>query len=161
LTEKEVNLQAALELARLLEKRGAQTILTRSTDITLGLEDRVARAEAANADLLISLHHNALPDGVNPFGAYGTGTHYYRPQSRALALAVQREVARELELPDEGIYYHNLALVRPPAMPAVLLEAAYIMLPEQEALLRQKDYPTRLAAAVTRGVAAFMREQTH
>jgi len=157
-TEKDVNLWIAKPLARLLERRGAKVTLTRTKDIKVGLKERIRIAEKLNADLLISLHHNALPDGVNPFEAFGTGTHYYHPQSRDLALSIQREVVRELRLPDEGIYYHNLALARPTSMPAVLLEAAYMMLPEQETMMLEKDYPDRLAKAVYRGIKRFVSD---
>ncbi|HHE46527.1 MAG TPA: N-acetylmuramoyl-L-alanine amidase, partial [Bacteroidetes bacterium] len=103
LTEKEANLRAALKLAQLLRRKGAKVVLTRSDDSPVGLVERIGIAEEAGADLLISLHHNALPDGVNPFGDIGTGSYYYRPQSRILTQSIQKELVKRLRFYDEGV----------------------------------------------------------
>jgi N-acetylmuramoyl-L-alanine amidase len=61
--EKDVTLAIATHLARLLRARlGADAILTRHGDTTLSLADRTARANAAAADLFLSIHANASPD---------------------------------------------------------------------------------------------------
>ncbi|MDP8228375.1 MAG: N-acetylmuramoyl-L-alanine amidase [Candidatus Electryoneaceae bacterium] len=160
LTEKEVNLRVALILARLLQRKGADVMLTLSDDSTLGLNDRVEIAEEAEADILISIHHNAMHDGANVMEmALGTGTYFYRPQSRDLASALQMETVEMFGLPDEGIYYKDLALVRPTAMPAVLIEAAYMMLPEQEILIQDPRYSQRLAFAIYKGIKQFAKER--
>ena len=89
LTEKEINLDTANRLTDLLRRKGAEVVLTRSDDRTLGLYERIEIAENVDADMLISIHHNALPDGLNPFGDFGTGTYYYQSQSRGMAFFVQ------------------------------------------------------------------------
>lgn len=159
--EKDINLAVALKLAEMMRKRGAEVILTRSADTTLGLTERVALADSIGADILVSVHHNALPDGANPFAdTLGPSTRYYHPQSRDLAWAVQREIVRALNLPDEGVYYDNLALARPPFCLAILIEAAYIMLPEQERRMSDPRYPERLANAIADGIVAFVRDRS-
>jgi N-acetylmuramoyl-L-alanine amidase len=61
--EKDITLQMARELASALEAAGNYEVrLTREDDEFVPLEDRVARARAANADLLLSIHADALPD---------------------------------------------------------------------------------------------------
>ena len=67
LREAEANLAVALELRRLLEAAGARVLMTRTDDSAVDLWPRVAMAERADADVLVSIHNNALPDGVNPF----------------------------------------------------------------------------------------------
>ncbi len=58
--EKDVNLAAALALRDILHASGRyDVVLTRSTDIYLDLERRVAIARQHNADLFISLHADA------------------------------------------------------------------------------------------------------
>jgi N-acetylmuramoyl-L-alanine amidase len=159
--EKDANLAVGLKLARMLEDEGATVVLTRSADAPpegLGLNDRTNLAAAEEADLLISVHHNALPDGVNPFTNNGTSVYYYHPQSLALARAVQGALLDELELPDYGIGHGNLALVRPTEMPAVLTEAAFMMIPEQEERLRTEEFQEREARAILRGVERFLKE---
>jgi N-acetylmuramoyl-L-alanine amidase len=160
LQEKDVNLQVALELARQLSKKGAEVTLTRTGEAPEGfsLSDRTALAAREAADLLVSVHHNALPDGVNPFENNGSSTYYYQPQSLPLARAIQVELLGELGLSDFGVSLGNLALVRPTEMPAVLTEAAFMMIPEQEELLRAGEFRKREAKAIRKGIEQFLEE---
>jgi N-acetylmuramoyl-L-alanine amidase len=164
LPERDANLGVALDLARLLEDRGAEVVLTRDADtpndLAPALLARAALPRDADADLLVSVHHNALPDGVNPFSSHGTSTFYYHPQSLPLARAVQRELVRELGLRDLGIGLANLAMVRPTWAPAVLTESAFMMIPEQERLLRSGEFRRREARAILRGIERFLEERT-
>lgn len=59
LREKDVNLGIARALAKRLEARGFDVVLTRADDRTLGLEERTAVAESAGGDVFISIHANA------------------------------------------------------------------------------------------------------
>jgi N-acetylmuramoyl-L-alanine amidase len=58
LTEKEVTLDVALRLRRLLADASFEVLLTRDSDKTLGLEKRVDFANSNNADLFLSIHVN-------------------------------------------------------------------------------------------------------
>jgi N-acetylmuramoyl-L-alanine amidase len=58
LAEKEVTLDVALRLRRLLADAPFEVLLTRESDKTLGLEQRVAFANSHNADLFVSIHVN-------------------------------------------------------------------------------------------------------
>ena len=62
-TEKDDTLAAALALQQAMEARNITVVMTRSDDTTLTLQERVARAEAANANLFLSLHRNAAETG--------------------------------------------------------------------------------------------------
>jgi len=157
LKEKDVNLFAVYALQRKLQEAGFDVLLTRTSDSDVSLTDRTTLALYEDADLLVSLHHNALPDGVNPIeGVYGTSVHYYRPQARAFAEAVQAALISRLSLPDEGIYYHDLALVRPSGCPAILIEAGYMMLPDQELLIGGELWSGLLADGVVAGIKKFL-----
>ncbi len=68
--EAEINLAAGLELRDQLNATGRyDVIMTRETDVYLALEERVAFAQAAEADLFISLHADASPSGTRARGA--------------------------------------------------------------------------------------------
>jgi N-acetylmuramoyl-L-alanine amidase len=60
--EEWINLRVALKLARLLENDGAQVLLTRKTDSLVALQDRALYAKKNDADVFISIHHNAAAD---------------------------------------------------------------------------------------------------
>lgn len=59
LREKDINLDIAKRLSVLLRKEGVETVLTRSSDIFISLERRVAIANSSAADLFISIHSNS------------------------------------------------------------------------------------------------------
>ncbi len=61
--EKHVSLASALELKRLLEAGGHYRVaLTRTRDVFVPLEDRVAKAQDQGAALFVSMHADALAD---------------------------------------------------------------------------------------------------
>ena len=61
--EKDVVLDVALRLGKLLHERlGAEIIYTRSDDTFIPLETRTAIANKAQADLFLSIHANSSPD---------------------------------------------------------------------------------------------------
>jgi N-acetylmuramoyl-L-alanine amidase len=160
LREAEVNLAVARRLARLLEKADARVILTRTDDTALGLDERAQIAATAGAHLLVSLHQNAFPDGVDPFAESGTSTFYFHPHAEALARALQAELLHEFRLRDLGVGRTSLAVLRRLTwMPAALTEAMYMMLPDQEAALRDPDVQERIARAHVRALERFLRER--
>jgi N-acetylmuramoyl-L-alanine amidase len=158
LKESVINLEIAKAIKNDLEKHGADVILTRDDMSDLPLYDRPAIAKKENADLFISVHNNALPDGVNPFINNGTSTYYYHLHSIDLAKAIQTELLPATGLNDYGLYYGNLAVNRPTQYPAVLIECAFIILPEQEVLLKNKGFQNRVARAVRKGIMEFLDE---
>lgn len=69
LIEKDANMAIALCLDKELRKAGADVYLIRKGTESVGLYDRPKRAWDARADILISVHNNALPEGADPFAA--------------------------------------------------------------------------------------------
>ena len=157
LYEAQATLPIGVRLKRMLEERGAFVIMTRTTDAAVGLGDRPAIARRANAHAFVSIHLNALPDGVNPFLNPGTGTYFFRTHSEPLARAVQRGMVEQIGLKDLGVNYNNLAVVRGTWYPAVLCEGAFIMMPDQEAALRTPEFQERYARGVADGLENYFR----
>ncbi|HEX6058476.1 MAG TPA: N-acetylmuramoyl-L-alanine amidase [Gemmatimonadaceae bacterium] len=157
LYEAEPVLDVAERVRALLEARGARVLMTRTTAEPVALYARPEMARRANADALVSVHLNALPDGVNPFTAQGTGVYFFHPPSEPLARDVQRELVRWLGLPNLGVYYDNLALVRTPWMPSILTEGLFIMMPEQEAAMRTALGREAYARGIADGLEAYFR----
>lgn len=160
LREAEANLGVALELRRLLEDAGARVVMTRTEDVPLDLYPRVRLAEAAGAELLVSVHNNAVPDGINPFTSNGTSVFYNHPRSIPLARAIQEELLRRLGLRDLGIGRGDLALVRGTWMPSVLAEGLFMILPDQEAALRSEQGRRLYAMAILDGIRRFLRDRS-
>jgi N-acetylmuramoyl-L-alanine amidase len=159
LREAEANLAVSLELRRMLEAAGATVLLTRTADWPLDLWPRVELAENAGADVLISVHNNALPDGINPFINSGTSVYYNHPRSVPLARAIQTELVRQLRLRDLGLGRGDLALVRTTWMPSVLTEGLFMIVPEQEAAHRSVEGRRLYASAIFEGLSRFLRDR--
>jgi N-acetylmuramoyl-L-alanine amidase len=155
LTEHEANLAVAEVLKPMLEQEGARVSLTRVDSRPIELGARVRFADSVGADLLVSIHNNALPDGLNPFVNHGSSTFYFHSQSLPLARAIQAGLVAELGQRDLGVARAELALARPTWMPAVLVEGLFMMVPEHEAALRSAEGQRRYARAVQRGIETY------
>ena len=141
----------------LLERAGATVLLTRTDASPVDLFPRTRFAEQRDADVLVSIHANALPDGVNPFDNNGTSVYYFHPRSAALARALDRALVAELGVRDLGMGRGDYALVRNPWMPSALTEGLFMMIPEQEAMLASPEGQLRYARGIVRGVEDFLR----
>src|ERR1039457_5330595 len=98
LMEKDLVLDVALRLGRLLETRlGADVIYTRDDDTFIPLETRTAVANEHQADLFISVHANSSPDP----SARGIETYYLNFTSNPDALEV---AARENAVSEKSIF---------------------------------------------------------
>ena len=84
LFEKDVVLDVALRLGKLLQGLGAEVIYTRATDRYLPLEARTAIANREGADLFVSIHANSSPDR----DARGVETYYLNFTTSAESLEV-------------------------------------------------------------------------
>lgn len=157
-TEAEANLAIALALKKELQSKGAKVVMTREDDSHVELYDRPAIAKLSNADLFVSIHNNALPDGVNPFTNNGTSSYYYHPHSIDLARYIHTEMLKATSLPDHGLYHGNLAVNRPTQYPAVLVECAFMMIPQQEAMLKTDKFRKKIAKAIEKGIKNFLKE---
>jgi N-acetylmuramoyl-L-alanine amidase len=133
-------------------------LMTRTDSLPVDLFPRTRFAEEHDADVLVSIHANALPDGVNPFVNNGTSVYYFHPRSAALARALDRALVAELGTRDLGMGRGDYALVRNPWMPSALTEGLFMMIPEQEAMLGSPEGQLRYARGVVRGIEEFLRE---
>ena len=154
--EGDANLAIARRLAALLEEAGAEPILTRRDTLPLGLYERTGLAVRAGADLFVSIHNNALPDGIRPFGEEGTSTYYYHPHSRTLAQAVQTGLLASMGLQDLGMRWGSFAVARLRWMPSILAEGAFMMFPRQEAALKTREFQEAYARGVLWGIEEFL-----
>lgn len=155
--EGDANLAIARRLAAMLRDAGASPVMIREGRAALGLYDRTRLARAAGAEIFVSIHNNALPEGIRPLERAGTGTYYYHAHSAQLANAVQEGMVARMGLPDLGVLWGDLAVVREPWMPAVLAEGAFMMIPSHEAALRTPEFQDRYARGVFEGLEAFLR----
>ena len=158
LWEPVATLAVAQQAKTLLEQAGATVLLTRTDSTPIDLYPRTHFAELHDADVLVSIHANALPDGINPFTNNGTSVYYFHPRSAALARALDRALVAELGVRDLGMARGDYALVRDTWFPSALTEGLFMMLPDQEAMLASPEGRLRYARGLAKGIEDFLRD---
>lgn len=166
LFEKDVNLDIGRRLQRWLEKRGYRTVMTRTRDRGAGdlpyrsegtdLARRTQIANAARADLFVSVHANASAVGTQR----GTETyHFYvaSPEGRDLARSIQERMTARIGLPNRGVRKAGFYVLRNTTMPAVLVETAFVDHPADAALLAQPRVRAEITRAIGEGVENYRR----
>lgn len=173
LMEKDMALDVAQRLGQLLQKNPDYDVtLTRQDDSYIPLEQRASSANAAGADLFISIHGNYSSRGR----ARGVETYYPVAATADAAASTRAENSRKLAallqtflhhqeeiinpgLPDRGVKAANYAVLRSTAMPAALAEVSFVSSPNDEKQLIQPSYRQQLAEALYKGIASYVNQR--
>lgn len=158
LTEAFVNLDTAKRLQSILNARGYETKMSRTTDTFVGLRERANMANEWGANYFISVHANSVD---NP-NANGTETLYYKNNTpgEALANEIQENLILQTNLADRGIKPRpNLAVLRLTNMPAVMAELAFISNPTEAALLATPEFRQKFAQGIADGLINFINNR--
>ena len=131
--------------------------MTREDDSFVGLNDRVEIANKNNAQIFISIHNNALPDSAAHLKSTGSETYYFYPQSKELAKDVVEALAKETGFKNNGAKAQSFAVVRNTNCPAILIEVGYIINPEDNAKLIDKNYQNKIAEAILHGLENYLK----
>lgn len=160
LQEKQVTLSVALDVARKLEERGVQVVLTRSRDVFIELDDRARLANSPQADLFVSIHADwnvsSWKQGHSILLAQGASPKAYR----AASLISRRMVnagsqCRVIRRDDRG-----LVVLRKTVSPAVLVELGFMSNPADTRLLSNPASRSMLAAAVADGIIDYLQQRS-
>jgi len=153
--EKDINLSIAQNLKKILEKAGAEVFMTRTDDSEVSLSERVKFSQENNTDIFISIHNNALPDELAESNRSGTSTYYYYPQSYELAKNIRETMVKQLKFEDDKTRQESFAVVRNPESLSILIEAGYMIVPKDNAKLRDKEFQKKVAAAIFYGLEKY------
>ena len=91
--EKDINLAVTKKVEAILRSYGYHVVMTRTEDKAVGLYTRASIANAANADVFVSIHSNAAENNADFTGIYT----FYHPTSRQgarLAQAIQTPLCK-------------------------------------------------------------------
>ena len=163
--EKDIVLAIGLEVAARLKAAGANVGLTRQTDVQVPIYNRPQLAETQGADLLLSIHANALPDGTDPRTRRGAGVYFTNPQAGPLAQDILEAIvgnpvlAAQGQPGDDGLHPDaDLALTRPSSQISLLVETAYLTDPGNLRSLMSVEGRTAYTEAIAAGVVEFYTE---
>lgn len=158
LKEKDIALTVSFAIKNRLENEyeGVKVLLSRSTDIFLELKDRTNKANAAGADILVSIHCNAGG------GAGGFESFRYTNASaaaRTFQNVLHSEIMSALKpfnVKDRGQKSENLHMVRESKMPAVLTENLFIDVAADAAKLKRNDVIDAIVSGHVSGIAKYL-----
>lgn len=165
--EKDIVLAVSRTLAAKLEARGvAHTVLTRSSDRYLSVEDRLPPADSS-ASLFVSLHANACIDpsrqGIEVF--YGGGSlrpaslgSAASPESTRLARAVTRGLRTRVGGVRGGPRTAGFGVLARNPLPSLLVEIAYITHAEDAARAQDPLFQDQFTDALVEGIVAYLRD---
>lgn len=157
--EYEGTLALAQDLKPLLEQAGATVLLTREGENKMTLQDRYDYAQNQQAHIFISLHYNALSETQDPLAKPRGFTVYYAyPHSFALAEKVYKAFTKHVPLADNGLLANNVLFIpRMPDYPSILVENAFLILPEQEEMAKTKEGRAPFVKALYEGIVNFYK----
>ena len=156
--EKDVVLSIALDAAEFLRQEGIRVVLTRSNDRDLDLPSRTQVAHQVDADLFISIHANANPQGqidVDGVEIY----HYPKSQaSESLAQSLRQNIVQSVEVNDRGVRSGNFYVLRTLSIPATLIEVGYMTGQNDASNLADANYRKHMAEAIGKGILHYVKE---
>jgi N-acetylmuramoyl-L-alanine amidase len=151
--EKNLTLQYAKVLEKILQQRGATVVMTRTSDIDVTQPERAALLRKAEPDLLISIHFNS---SGNP-AVSGTSTYYRYIGFQPLTQAILKRML-ELGFNNYGnIGGFNFALSGPTEYPNCLVEVGFLSNEEEEKKLLKKGFDEEVAAKICRGIIDWLK----
>lgn len=176
LAEKDMTLDLALRLEKVLRSFNLPVVLTRRVDRYVPLAERVYIANKIDNSVFISLHFNQSSSGaVNGVETYFADEklppsqdwtwvgffHHADNQGldngETLAGFIQASLVSRMDETNRGIKSKALYVVRHTRAPAALVEAGFISNPMENQLLQEQDYRDRLANSIAEGLMNYVR----
>ncbi len=171
LMEKHLNLEVSQALEADLIVRGINVLLTRTSDYASRLGVRAGLADRVNADLLISVHHNAPTPAPSPTPGTEVFIQSTSEASRRLGGLVWGQVMAALSdfevewtaAPDAGVLTvlstrgnDAYGMISGPRTVSVLAELAYISNPAEAELFATTDYVEAVSDALADAVENYL-----
>ena len=167
---KGINLDIAMKLKTILEKKGLAVVMTREEDKGLyengtknmkaqDLQNRIEQIRIYEPVLSVSIHQNSYSDP----GVKGPQVFYYEDSEggKELALAIQENMNRKLSIARPRVAKGNRTYYLLKRSPGVIniVECGFLTNPEEAALLQTEKYQRKVAEAVADGIVTYLKKQ--
>ena len=146
--EKVVALDVAQRLNRKLRESQFRTVMTRSSDVFVPLDQRVAIGNRQENSIFVSVHFN----DARRRGIHGFETYYASPYARSLAQQIQRKLLTLPGARNRGVHTANFRVVRNAVYPSVLVELGFLSNRKEGAQARSAAYRERLADKIAEAI---------
>lgn len=160
--EKDLNLDVALRLNRILKDLGFNTMMTRTDDRYVDLASRSGMANNNYVDFFMSIHHNAFNSsakGIETLYYPNEITEEYPIDNKKMANIFHTELIDALKRPSRGITPRpGLHVLNKTKMPAILAELGFITNSEEFAQIKKEEYREMAARALAVSIVKFFKE---
>lgn len=153
--EKDVVLAMSHYLRDFLEDNGAKVIMTRVDDSFVNLYDRPERIDDYDADFFISIHVNAHAHNAPATDIHGIMILYNYAHNEKLADIMLNKMVEETGLPRFRTWRRNIAVIRHPHVPSVLIEAGYMMHPDDNWYILHPRGQKQIARSMMEGIKEY------
>jgi len=153
--EKNVALDIAIKLKKLLEMENIEVVLTRDRDVTLTPENRIKLVNQLECEMVISVHCNAGPvsgKGVETIYGYGSQKGEKLANNildQIVKLGVTKRKAYYRLNAKREDYYYMIREIKPVS---VIVETAFLTSPSDNKLLSLNSFRKKLANAIATGI---------
>ena len=164
LNEKDINLDVALRLNKMLKAAGVRTYILRETDTTITLYDRPSLANAANGDLYVAIHNNSSDKNAN---ARGVEVYYnskanecdYGLYSKHLAEVAYQELLSTIGTTGRGAKSEPAyAVLNKTQMPAIIIEGSFLSNTEDLKMMMTDEFRQNYALATAKAIIQILNE---
>jgi N-acetylmuramoyl-L-alanine amidase len=176
LVEKDLALDVARRLERLLRERGFVTLLTRADDSYVSLQERATIANNQPESVFVSIHFDdagrAAATGIETYYAAHRATLPERVaswlpflqrisaeppdvESQNLAGFIQESVVAQTQATNRGTRQQQFFVVANVRHPAVLVEGGFLTNKDEALKLTVADYREQLAAGIADGIVNY------
>ena len=176
MVEKELTLDVARRVERLLQERGLATQLTRADDTYVSLQGRVAAANDQPDCVFVSIHFDeatraaaagietyyatrqvSLPDRVAAWLPFlqRTSLEPASVESQSLASFIQESLVARTQAANRGTRPEQFFVLTNVRHPAVLVEGGFLTNKDDVNKLASSDYREQIAAAISDGVVRY------
>jgi N-acetylmuramoyl-L-alanine amidase len=146
--EKEYTLLFAKALQRVLKKQKVKVIMTRTTDTSFDMKDRILFLQQQNPDLLISLHLNSSGNS----SVSGSSTFYKHIGFRPVTQTILKRML-DIKMNEFGnVGNFNFGLNGPTDFVNVLLEIGFLSNEGDELRITDPRFPAKVATQIARGI---------
>ncbi|MBC8586767.1 N-acetylmuramoyl-L-alanine amidase family protein [Paratissierella segnis] len=159
--EKDINLQIAKKLESQLNALGYNVLMTRTGDQKPSVYDRANFANAANADLFVSIHSNSHTNrdikGLQVLYCPLFDSKVKTVDQYPFAESIFKAVLESTGAVDKGIIKRkDLPVVRETKMPAVLVEVGFLSNAEEEKLITSDSYQNKIVEGIIKGIQNYI-----